>query len=93
MSGQNGVLTSDFTDHFSIFTIRQNMEPKIPDKYRYKREFTNKNISKLNKQFKKIDWNSTLNTDSVLLDFSCFFALVKDIFDSCFPQKKIKITY
>ena len=47
----------------------------------------------LNKQFKKIDWNSTLNTDSVLLDFSCFFALVKDIFDSCFPQKKIKITY
>ena len=93
MSGQNGVLTSDFSDHFSIFTIRQNMEPKIPDKYRYKREFTNKNISKLNKQFKKIDWNSTLNTDSVLLDFSCFFALVKDIFDSCFPQKKIKITY
>ena len=79
MSGQNGVLTSDFSDHFSIFTIRQNMEPKIPDKYRYKREFINKNISKLNKQFKKIDWNSTLNTDSVLLDFSCFFALVKDI--------------
>ena len=63
----------------------------MPD--RYKREFKNKNISKLNKQFKKIDWNSTLNTDSVLLDFSCFFALVKDIFDSCFPQKKIKITY
>ena len=29
----------------------------------------------------------------MLLDFSCFFALVKDIFDSCFPQKKIKITY
>ena len=93
MSGQNGVLTSDFSDHFSIFTIRQNMEPKIPDKYRYKRKFANKNISKLNKQFKKIDWNSTLNTDSVLLAFSCFFALVKDIFDSCFPQKKIKITY
>ena len=89
MSGQNGVLTSEFSDNFSTFTIRQNMEPKIPDKYRYKREFTNKNISKLNKQFKKIDWNSTLNTDSVLLDFSCFIALVKDIFDSCFPQKKI----
>ena len=69
------------------------MEPKIPDQYRYKKKFTNKNISKLNKQFKKIDWNSTLNTDSVLLDFSCFFALVKDIFDSCFPQKKIKIKY
>ena len=31
------------------------MEPKIPDKYRYKRESTNKNISKLNKQFNKID--------------------------------------
>ena len=31
MNGQNGVLTSDFSDHFSIFTIRQNMEPKIPD--------------------------------------------------------------
>ena len=44
MSGQNGVLTSDFSDHFSIFTIRQNMEQKIPDNYRYKREFTNKNI-------------------------------------------------
>ena len=32
MSGQNGVFTSDFSDHFSIFTIRRNMEPKIPDK-------------------------------------------------------------
>ena len=63
ISGHNYVLTSDFNDHFSIFTIRQNVEPKIPDRYRYKREFTNKNISKLNKQFNKIDWNSTLNTD------------------------------
>ena len=93
MSGQNGVLTSDFSEHCSIFTIRQNMEPKIPDKYCYKRDYTNKNISKLNKQFNKIDWNSTLNTDSVLLDFSCFFALAKDIFDRCFPDKKLKITY
>ena len=84
MSGKNGVLTSDFSDHNSIFTIRQNMEPRIPDKYRYKREFTNKDISKLNKQFNKIDWNSTLNTNSVLLDFSCLFTLFKDIFHSCF---------
>ena len=90
MSGQTGVLTSNFSDLYSIFTIRQNMKPKIPDKYRYKREFTNKNITKLNKQFNKIDWNSTLNSDSVLLDFLCFFALVKDIFDSCFPQNKQK---
>ena len=29
----------------------------------------------------------------MLLDFSCFFALVKDIFNSCFLQKKVKITY
>ena len=68
------------------------MERKIPDKYRCKRKFTNTNISKLNtcKQFNKINWNFTLNTDSVLLDFSCFFELVKDIFDSCFPQKNRK---
>ena len=84
MSGKNGVLTSDFSDHDSIITIRQNMEPRIPDKYRYKREFTNKDISKLNKRFNKIDWNSTLNTNSVLLDSTCLFTLFKDIFDSCF---------
>ena len=60
MSGKNGVLTSDFSDHFSIYTIRQNMEPKIHDKYRYKRGFTTKIISKLNIQFNRIDWNSTL---------------------------------
>ena len=76
MSGQNGVLTFDVSDHFSIFTIRQNLEPKITYKYRYKREFTNKNISKFRKQFHKWDWNTVLNTDSVLLDFSCFFYII-----------------
>ena len=40
--GNNGVLTSDISDHYSIFTIRQDVEPKILDKHRYKREFTNK---------------------------------------------------
>ena len=44
--GNNGVLTSDISDHYSIFTIRQDVEPKILDKNRYKRKFTNKNISK-----------------------------------------------
>ena len=33
--GNNGVLTSDISDHYSIFTIRQDVEPKILDKYRY----------------------------------------------------------
>ena len=42
MSGQNGVFTYHFSDHFSI---------SLSGKICYKIEFTNKNISQLNKQF------------------------------------------
>ena len=62
--GNNGVLTSDISDHYSIFTIRQDVEPKILDKHRYKREFTNKNISKFKKKLCNLDWNTTLISDS-----------------------------
>ena len=91
--GNNGVLTSDISDHYSIFTIRQDVEPKILDKYRYKREFTNKNISKFKKKLCNLDWNTTLISDSAKLDFSCFFSIITDLFNSSFPMKKIKITY
>ena len=91
--GNNGVLTSDISDHYSIFTIRQDVEPKILDKYRYKREFTNKNFSKFKKKLCNLDWNTTLISDSAKLDFSCFFSIITDLFNSSFPVKKIKITY
>ena len=88
--GNNGVLTSDISDHYSIFTIIQGVEPKILDKHRYKREFTNKNISKFRKKLCKLDWNTTLISDSAQLDFSYFFSIITDLFNSSFPVKKNK---
>ena len=49
--GNNGVFTSDISDHYSIFTVKQDVEPKILDKYFYKREITNRNISKFKNKF------------------------------------------
>ena len=86
--GNNGVLTSDISDHYSIFTIRQDVEPKILDKYCYKREFTNKNISKFKKKLCNLDWNTTLISDSAKLNFYCLFSIIIDLFNSSFPVKK-----
>ena len=90
--GNNGVLTSDISDYYSIFTIRQDLEPKILDKYRYKTKFTNKNISKFKKKLCKLNWKTTLISDSAQLDFSCFFSTIIDLFNSSFPVQKEKIT-
>ena len=91
--GNNGVLTSDISDHYSIFTIRQDVESKILDKHRYKKEFTNKNISKFKKKLCKLDWNTTLISDSAQSDFSYVFLNNYRLLYSSSPVKKIKITY
>ena len=91
--GNNGVLTSDISDHYSIFTIRQDVDSKILNKYRYKKEFTNKNISKIKKKLSKLDWNTTLISDSAKVDFSYLFSIFTDLFISSFPVRKVKITY
>ena len=48
-----------------------------------------KNISKFRKKLCKLDWNTTLISDSALLDFSYFFSMITDLFNSSFPVKKI----
>ena len=45
MSGTNGVLMSDFSDHYSIFSIGQENIVKVIDKFYYKREYTQKKRS------------------------------------------------
>ena len=40
-----------------------------------------------------VAWNTTLISDLAQLDFSCFFYIIADLFNSSFPVKIIKITY
>ena len=73
--------------------ITQDVEPKILDKHLYKIEFTIKNISKFEKKFCKLDWTTTLNSHIAELNFSCFFSIPADLFNSSHPMQKVKITY
>ena len=83
-------LMSDASDHYSIFTTKQDVTAKMLDKHCFIREITNQNISKLKKKLCKLDWNTTLNSDSAQLDFSCIFSIITDLFNSSYPWPKTK---
>ena len=50
LSGNSGVLMTDITDHYSIFTTSKDPEPIVTKKYRERRDFDVKRL-----------WNSKAN--------------------------------
>ena len=51
---KSGILTSDISDHFFVFGIFDNLNPKCSQRYCTRRHYTEKNISFFSKSFKKI---------------------------------------
>ena len=75
-----------------FFYIGQVNIEKVIDKFYYKREYTQKNLSHFPKKIKNGDWEEILNFD-FLKSFSCFYSHIRDTYETCYPIKKVKITY
>ena len=53
----SSVLKTEVTDHYSIFSVRDHLEPIKDTKHREVRNFSIKNIFKFKKGLKQVNWN------------------------------------
>ena len=81
------------SDHYPIFTIRNNMEPTKPRTHITRRNQSNKNIALFRKQIKRIVWESLYRIKKVETAFSIFTKTIVSTFQECFPLEIIKLNY
>ena len=79
----SGIIKTDITDHFSLFTILEKYNKNSPEKTKImKRDFTEENIHTFEFLFKNIDWNRFLPLDSPNLAYDNFLKIFLDLLDS-----------
>ena len=79
-----GVLTTDFSDHYSIFAITNFNLCKVTPAIIRKREFSNKNKYKFHSALKKQTWDGVYNAENI----NCAFQYFQDTFVRLFETLK-----
>ena len=91
---QSAILKTDFSDHYSIIVISDfTLCSSKENKSIIKREFTNKNKSKLNKKLRLQSWDYLFNSENVQLAYTYFHNQIRYMYEECFPESRIQITY
>ena len=81
------------SDHYPIFTIRNNIEPPKLKTTIMKRNQSNKNISNFKKCINKTNWNQLLDINNTQSGFTLFVNAITTAYNECFPLESIKINY
>ena len=88
----SGIIKTDITNHFPIFTILEKCNKNPPEKTKImKRDFNEENIHTFKFLLKNIDWNKFLPLDSPNLAYDNFLKIFSDLYDIAFPNKEIEI--
>ena len=53
----------------------------------------NKNKSKLNKKLRLESWDYLFNSENIQLAYTYFHNQIKYMYEECFPESRIQITY
>lgn len=93
ISCKSGVITTDFSDHYSMFLTLSDIDISKKENYVIRRSFCDKNISKFGSCLDKINWNNIYSYNDVQNSFSDFHRTFLNTFNKCFPSKSTKITY
>ena len=81
------------SDHYPVFTIRNDNEPPKRKTHIMKRNHSYKNIASFKKCVNKINWNTFNSILSIQPAFTLFMNIIVDIFKECFPTESTKINY
>ena len=87
-SCKSGILTSYMSDHFFVFGIFDNLNPKciVPE------DIIQKKISSFSKSFKKIKW-ITIYSSNAQESFTYFQNVFLNSFEGSFPESATKLNY
>ena len=84
-----GVVISDITDHFPIFTDFKIKSTKPPSEDIYKRKFSNDNIELFIENLNNLDWSDLYSLTDVDNAFNEFMSIITTLYDQCLPLTKI----
>jgi len=88
----NGIIFSDISDHFPIFSIKLvNVNESI--KLKKYRNFSSANIGKFLDSLRNADWSYILVNQNCQEAFTAFYDLFKHLYDNCFPVQTVKSCY
>ena len=88
-----GILISDITDHFPVFTINRSFSHKETEAVLVKRSYSERNKQSFLQLISDLDWNEIYNCCDTQQAFSIYYEIFTKHYDACFPKKEIKIKY
>ena len=89
-----GIVLSDISDHYPIFTLSpMNNKSNSPRKYATKRRITEENLSNFQNSLDIADWSTVYQTQDVNVSFDNFMRIIKSNLNTHIPLKKIKLNY
>lgn len=89
----NGILFTDISDHFPIFTINHNTRLPSNTTQRVGRIYSKHNIESFVNNLKTVNWSNVTNSNDGPEAFTLFYEKYCELFEKCFPLQEIKITY
>ena len=93
-TGESGTLCRiRSSDHFPIFTVRTSTEPIKGPIQKQKRNFSIKNISKLKKIIKAMNWQNVYSQEDAQSAFLNFQRNIIESFNACCPIENVKVNY
>ena len=94
-----GILCTSISDHYAVFHIAGNMyvgqsscegENDTPV---MKRNMCQRNIQKFVDKVNMVNWKHVIDSTNVQEAYTLFHVKLSDIYDACFPLKKVKKKY
>ena len=90
---RNGLLFTDISDHFPIFSVlfSDSSSPHTSSNERITvRDKNPKNLSMFTEQLQAIDWSFLINNNNPNDSYNSFLEVYSDTYNACFPLKIIK---
>ena len=87
-----GIVLSDISDHYPIYTLSPiNNKSNSSKKYITKRIITEENLSNFQNSLDIADWSTVYQTQDVNVSFDNFMRIIKSNLNTHIPMKKIKL--
>ena len=89
----SGILTTDFSDYYSIFSITNFTLDNVKPVFIRKREFSDSNKTRFHDALKLQTWDSVYNADCANSAYKCFQGIFVDLYEMHFPLVNTRINY
>ena len=89
----SGVMKTDFSDHYSIFTISNHKITPNITKAITRREFSKRNKAKFCEALHNTSWDLLYSIEDAHDAFEYFHGVYQDLFEKKFPPHNIKLNY